>query len=496
VNLVRKASRTLIKTTLALAAVPFLVLLILGGKAALTVPPLQAWHAASPWAETFYYPGYETFAAYQADEQRFITQVFQTLAEAGGDPTKYTPGSPYSPWTGQGLNENGSFDLRPEGRDLAGGILLVHGLSDSPYHMKALAELFRDHGYYVLCLRLPGHGTAPGALVDITREQWRSAVDFGVRLVLQEIQSTEDARFYLGGFSTGGALLLSYTFDGLASDTMRTPDHLFLFSPAIGITRRAALADWHELVDWLPYFDKFRWDTLGAEEDPYRYISFPKNAADQIFELTLLNKLEASRISTAAAKRAAVPPILAFQSTVDGTVAATDLITLFKQVGKPESELVLFDFNRAHEPRIDPQKAEVLPTGDLDDPAFQSRLIIATNRSDDGEAGPIGFYRAQRESAAGPLALKKMDDLPAIPWPARSFALSHVCIPIAPEDPVYGQASRLGRIDPAAAPDTWVGEIDTLADATKTVERIRYNPFFSVVRARIEAVLAPATAPH
>jgi alpha-beta hydrolase superfamily lysophospholipase len=495
VNLVRKASRALIKTLLALAALLFLVLLILGGKAALTVPPLRAWHAASPWAEGFDYPGYETFAAYQADEQRFIAQVFETLAQEGGNPTKYTPGSPFSPGSEHGLNENGSFDMRPEGRDLVGGILLVHGLSDSPYHLKALAELFRGHGYYALSLRLPGHGTAPGALVDITREQWRSAVDFGVRLVLREIQGIENARFYLGGFSTGGALLLSYTFDTLASDTMRTPDHLFLFSPAIGITRRAALADWHELVDWLPYFDKFRWDTVGAEEDPYRYVSFPKNAADQIFELTLLNKLEASRISADAAKRAAVPSILAFQSTVDGTVAASDLITLFKQVGTPESELVLFDFNRAHAPRIDPQKAAALPTEDLNDPAFQSNLIIATNRSVGGDPGPVGFFRAQRESPTGPLALKKMDDRPAVAWPAQAFALSHVCIPIAPEDPVYGEASRLGRIDPAAAPDTWVGEIETLADTTTPVERIRYNPFFSVVRARIEAVLAPTTAP-
>ena len=334
----------------------------MGAKAALTLPPLQAWHAAEPWSEAFDYAGYESFAAYQADEQRFIAQVFQTLSEEEGVLTKYTQGSPYAPGAAHGLNENGSFTMGPEDQALAGGILLVHGLTDSPYHMKALAELFRSHGYFVLSLRLPGHGTAPGALVDITHQQWRTAVDFGVRIVLQEIESAENARFYVGGFSTGGALLLSYTFDALASETMRVPDHLFLFSPAIGITRRAVLADWHDLADWLPYYDKFRWTTVAAEEDPYKYSSFPNNAADQVFELTLLNKLKAHRVSNDAAERAAMPPILAFQSMVDRTVVATDLIALFQHVATPESELVLFDINRAHEALVDPERADTLPT--------------------------------------------------------------------------------------------------------------------------------------
>jgi alpha-beta hydrolase superfamily lysophospholipase len=47
-------------------------------------------------------------------------------------------------------------------------VLLLHGLTDSPYSMRALAELFAARGWYVVGLRLPGHGTAPAALTRVT----------------------------------------------------------------------------------------------------------------------------------------------------------------------------------------------------------------------------------------------------------------------------------------------------------------------------------------
>ncbi|MCK7473286.1 MAG: hypothetical protein MZV49_06645 [Rhodopseudomonas palustris] len=41
------------------------------------------------------------------------------------------------------------------------GVLLLHGMSDSPYSLRALGEALNRAGYLVLGLRLPGHGTAP-----------------------------------------------------------------------------------------------------------------------------------------------------------------------------------------------------------------------------------------------------------------------------------------------------------------------------------------------
>ena len=62
-----------------------------------------------------------------------------------------------------------------------GSVLLAHGLTDSPYSMRALAAFFRERGFYVLALRLPGHGTIPGALRHVS---WRDLRLTSNRLLL------------------------------------------------------------------------------------------------------------------------------------------------------------------------------------------------------------------------------------------------------------------------------------------------------------------------
>src|SRR6185436_10157859 len=52
---------------------------------------------------------------------------------------------------------NRSYELKLD--NARGAVLLVHGLSDSPYSMRALAQTFFEQGYDVVVLRLPGHGT-------------------------------------------------------------------------------------------------------------------------------------------------------------------------------------------------------------------------------------------------------------------------------------------------------------------------------------------------
>ncbi|SQC42641.1 membrane protein [Klebsiella pneumoniae] len=43
-----------------------------------------------------------------------------------------------------------------------GGVVLLHGLTDSPYSVRYLAQLWQQRGYVAVVPRLPGHGTAPG----------------------------------------------------------------------------------------------------------------------------------------------------------------------------------------------------------------------------------------------------------------------------------------------------------------------------------------------
>ena len=176
-----------------------------------------------------------------------------------------------------GDNLNASFEFLPDVKEIKGGVLLVHGLTDSPYHLRAIGEVFSDNGFYVIGLRLPGHGTVPGGLLNVTWEDWYAAVKFGARMVLKKIGNRSDSKFYVGGFSTGGALTLRYFLESSseklvvsAVEKYRVPDKLLLLSPAIGVDPFAEILDLHKIISWMPWFKKFKWLEIGPEYDPFQ----------------------------------------------------------------------------------------------------------------------------------------------------------------------------------------------------------------------------------
>jgi pimeloyl-ACP methyl ester carboxylesterase len=198
----KKAPLWLLKIPLYLFGAVVVVLLILGARAFFIMPDLETWHATQQGQEDFAYDRYERFADYLADEKKLLERVYAAVGKDEVTANKYARQSTRSPY-GDGKNLNASFEMFPKRDSLAGGVLLVHGLSDSPYHMRAVAEVFSAQGYYVLGLRLPGHGTVPGALVNVEWKDWYNAVDFGTRKVLEKIKANSEAKFIAGGFSTG-----------------------------------------------------------------------------------------------------------------------------------------------------------------------------------------------------------------------------------------------------------------------------------------------------
>jgi alpha-beta hydrolase superfamily lysophospholipase len=132
--------------------------------------------------------------------------------------------------------------------------VLIHGLSDSPYLMRALATRLHDKGCWVVGLRLPGHGTAPAALTTIRWEDWAAAVRMGARHVRERVGA--DAPLYLVGFSTGAALSVEYALARLEGEEIPRVDRLVLLSPAIGVDPLAWLAIWQSRLSALPGLHK------------------------------------------------------------------------------------------------------------------------------------------------------------------------------------------------------------------------------------------------
>jgi hypothetical protein len=113
------------------------------------------------------------------------------------------------------------------------------------------------------------------------------------------------------------------------------------------------------------------------------------------------------------------------------------------------------------------------------------RLTLVGNKARDSRA--MAAYT--REAGARSVTV---EDLP-LEWPAGVFSVGHVALPIPVDDPVYGLSPaagspyNLGRI--AAR-----GESGALVVDLGAFARLRSNPFFDVLRARVIESLATDAA--
>ncbi len=485
----RRWLRLWVRWTLRLAVVG--VLLVVTGLFAWAwrdrgLPDVEAWHRAAPEGEFSADMADEEFSFddYLALEERMFGELSDWMIPAERASrylrhSRFQRGGPSDP-AGFERNWNRSVELVPE--TIRGGALLIHGLSDSPYSFRTLAELLRDRGIYVLAIRLPGHGTVPAGLLDVTYEDWRAAVDVAARHVVKRIG--EDRPFYVAGFSCGGALATQLVVDAVADPTLPVPEHVFLFSPAIGITAFARTSNWHKLFSWMPLFEKSKWLSIQPEYDPFKYNSFTKNAGAQMWRLTQAVKADLARVERAGlADR--LPPVLAFQSVADATIVARDVVDhLFARLPANGSELVLFDVNDdifmgglySRDPRAEIDRLERMAGS-----SYSTTVI--TNHDTPGD---VVVARTTAPGAASPTTTEV-----GLAWPVDVYSLSHVAIPLPPDDELYGylsvreRASRrlpIGRL-------ALRGEKDVLRIAPAQLLRLRANPFHAYMLGRIEEAL-------
>ena len=458
----------------------FSIVLLYRGFSARKKPVPENWHKIPKLNDNLIQQGFTEFEKYLEEEKELLDNIYNdVLTEESFSFERYAKNNTSSPYV-KDENLNASFQFSPKKEAIKGGILLVHGLKDSPYHLRTIGKFFSDNGYYVIGLRLPGHGTTPGALLNVHWKDWYAAVHFGAEMVLKKIEDVKDSKFYVGGFSTGGALTLRYVLEATGSQNSQVPDKLLLLSPAIGVSPLAEVTNWHKLISWIPYFERFKWLDIKPEYDPFKYNSFAKNAADQIFELTKENWDLIEEISKNKDRQKKLPPIYAFQSRVDATVKTNKLLEMYAKIASVESELFIFDINRKFELELDEKLKEgVLGKEIIKD--IKAQVFIVSNKvKKDGNGYKSGiFIKANSQSAKEKLQLKKlMRVVDNLEWPANVFALSHICIPISPDDRYYGRKSILGGINIKGEHKIFLLGND--------LARLTYNPFFDLLKTQIE----------
>jgi alpha-beta hydrolase superfamily lysophospholipase len=440
------------------------------------LPPLQPWHTEI-LSEEFkaQRDGDLDFNGYLKLEDRLFAQM--RAKEARWDHSseayiysRFNPASKVNRLV-EGAPYNRSFRLlQPKP---IGHALLMHGLTDSPYSMKALAESLHAKGFEVTVLRVPGHGTLPSMMTQMTVRDWTAAVRIAARDVASHTPPGQ--LFYIGGYSTGGTLALQYTLDALADPKLRKPDRVLLISPAIEITKLAALSNLLEIFSVLPIpqLQKAHWQTVGVEYDPYKYGSFPVNATRQVNRATKILQAELEKASESG-RIAKMPPVLAFQSVVDSTVGPYGVADiLFPRLHGPQHRLVLFDVNR--------QDA----LGSIQRPAAHD-LIDRLARSSRGYTLDVVTNTSSKDRRVSVRNLTPDGRLgvrdTAMEWPETLVSVGHVALPFPPDDPAYGVLPGSGHNGlPSIGSWLYRGEPGAVTVDLGSLTRPRSNPFWALI---------------
>jgi alpha-beta hydrolase superfamily lysophospholipase len=450
-------------------------------------PPLELWHTHVPTEMSPDELDRADWNRYLVAEQAIFDDVRAEVTaklevEDRIPVNRYFEGSPVHP--GHFAQDwNRSYVLEPDGAP-AGAAVFLHGLTDSPYSQRHIADRYRAHGFVAIAIRLPGHGTVPAGLTEVEWEDWTAATRLAVREARRRIGPS--LPLHLVGFSNGGALAMKYALDAIEDRQLSRPDRLVLISPMIGITAFARFAGFAGLPAFLPHFAKAAWLGILPEFNPFKYNSFPVNGALQSWQLT--QELQQQIVRQArGGQLVGLPPILTFQSVIDFTVSTRAIISsLYGHLPANGSELVLFDVNR--DAKLGPllgSASDIVLTRLLPPPPRRFRTTIITNAA-------AGGGEVERVIEAG--ADTERERLLGLFYPPGVYSLSHVALPFPPHDSLYGSepdpSEDFGITLGAIAPR---GEVGALIVSLDTLLRMSSNPFFPYLLARIEEGVVTAS---
>ena len=443
-------------------------------------PDLHIWHTADLDAEfstAFGRKAADSFTEYLAMEDKLFKQLDQLIyAKTQAEPqsliNRFHRGSLSDPerWK---PNWNRSFEMPAENPQA--GILLLHGLSDSPYSLRDLGQKLNQAGAWVLGLRIPGHGTAPSGLVEVRWQDMAAAV----RLAMQHLDNKLAGKpLYIIGYSNGGALAVEYALARLQDDTLPAVSRLVLISPAIGVTAVATFAVWQARLGHLLGLEKLSWTSIQPEYDPFKYNSFAVNAGDLAHRIT--SEIQSGlRSLSGTGELKDFPPVLAFQSVVDATVSVPAVVeNLFEKLPENNHELVLFDINRLADMELlmrrNPRNAVSALMHDVD---LSFTISLVGNENDTSEQVIV------RRKTPGETDISKQSlDLQ---WPRDVYSLTHVALPFPIDDPLYGDSDDTSSPGIRLGHFAMRGERGVLQISAADMLRLRWNPFHPYMEHRL-----------
>ncbi|OAI48418.1 hypothetical protein AYO45_05060 [Gammaproteobacteria bacterium SCGC AG-212-F23] len=229
------------------------------------------------------------------------------------------------------INANTPYELYPEtpiltqNKKIKYGVLLVHGLLDSPLSLREIGNNLQAQGCLVRSVLLPGHGTVPGALLHVHYHEWINTVWYGMHSLAKEVE-----QIYILGYSTGGTLAilhaLNHPEDNIAGIIAIVPALKIksVFAPLSGLASKLGRL-WHRAA----------WAAIMPENDYAKYQSIAMNGVYQVYQLTQLIKQHSKQLPC---------PTLAFLTEDDKTICTPTAIR-FLQQQKQAHKIILYKKN-------------------------------------------------------------------------------------------------------------------------------------------------------
>jgi pimeloyl-ACP methyl ester carboxylesterase len=155
-------------------------------------------------------------------------------------------------------------------------IVLVHGLTDSPYFMTATGDNFsKNLGYNVYLPLLQCHGLKdPKGIEDVELDEWKNNVGFAV-----DTAASKANHVSIGGLSTGGTLSFY-----MAVNSKKITGDLYLFSAALDLAD-GILGDLKERILHTFLVDILDNDKPLIGANPYRYARMDLDGARELSKL-------------------------------------------------------------------------------------------------------------------------------------------------------------------------------------------------------------------
>jgi carboxylesterase len=226
-------------------------------------------------------------------------------------------------------------------------VLLVHGLTGTPFEMRSLGERLAAHGARVHGVKLAGHADAPEALGQVGHENWYESVVQG----FEELRQYGDPNVVVG-LSMGALLAARLTADqreAVAGLVMLAPA---FFLPPATATVLKAVRMLGPVADKLYLYNSSGSDIhdAGARDAHPRCSLMPLNAPLKLLELSTLVRPRLATITQ---------PALVMHARHDHTCPQRKNVNfVMKNLGSAEKRAIVLD-ESFHVITVDSEKERV-----------------------------------------------------------------------------------------------------------------------------------------